>query len=53
MTVEHVFSADSEPCAIDVNVGDSMQWTAGSEEVLEFQEVCIPPYEDGRFENLD
>ncbi len=53
ITVEHAFTKDSEPCAIDVNVGDTMQWTAGNEEELEFYEICIPPYEDGRFLDLD
>ncbi len=53
VTVEHTFTTDSEPCAIEVSVGDTMQWTAGADEVLEFHEVCVPPYDDGRFENLD
>ena len=53
VSVEHAFTTESEPRAIDVNVGDTMQWTAGVNETLEFHEVCIPPYQDGRFENLD
>lgn len=35
---------------VDVEVGQTMQWTA--EEELTFYEICSPPYEDGRFENL-
>jgi len=33
-----------------VNVGDIMQWESISD--LIFFEICEPPYEDGRYENL-
>lgn len=35
-----------------VEVGQTMQWSAGPEDELVFYEVCVPPYEDGRYENL-
>jgi len=34
-----------------VNIGETMQWCTGDEE-LHFYEICYPPYEDGRYENL-
>lgn len=33
-----------------LEVGDTMQWTADEDSVC--YEICYPPYEDGRFENL-
>jgi mannose-6-phosphate isomerase-like protein (cupin superfamily) len=35
-----------------VQVGQIMQWEAGRNSDLVFYEVCYPPYQDGRFENL-
>lgn len=37
---------------VDLKVGDMMQWFAGGSQLTVF-EVCYPPYEDGRFENID
>jgi hypothetical protein len=37
---------------IDIEVGEVMQWQADPNSNLTVYEVCIPPYEDGRFENL-
>jgi hypothetical protein len=37
---------------VAVKVGQIMQWHAGGESDLTFYEICEPPYEDGRFENL-
>jgi len=43
---------NNEPAEpILVNIGDVMQWQAGNE--LVFYEICQPPYEDGRYENLE
>ena len=33
-----------------VAVNDTLQWSADTN--LTFYEICWPPYEDGRFENL-
>lgn len=38
--------------AVMVGVGEIMQWHADGDTDLVFYEVCIPPYEDGRFEDL-
>ena len=47
--VEHHQTADlHEP--VEVKVGDLVQWTAKTD--MFFSEICYPPYEDGRFENL-
>ena len=35
---------------VEVKVGEMMQWEAFED--LVFNEVCYPPYEDGRYENL-
>ena len=36
---------------VTVTVGQLMQWSA-EDEGLTFYEVCQPPYEEGRFENI-
>lgn len=35
-----------------VDVGDTMQWIAADDSELVFYEICFPPYQEGRFENL-
>ncbi len=36
---------------VEIKVGDTVQWEATGD--LEFAEFCYPPYEDGRFKNLN
>lgn len=36
---------------VAVSIGQLMQWTAGPEGLV-YYEICEPPYQDGRFENL-
>lgn len=38
---------------IDVGIGDTMQWQADENSELVAFEMCIPPYENGRYENLE
>lgn len=38
--------------SVNVGIGQTMQWYANTESSLVFYEVCQPPYEDGRFENI-
>ena len=38
--------------SIDVGIGDVMQWLADENSNLVAFEVCIPPYEEGRFEDI-
>lgn len=50
---QYEFQSDSESSEVVVEVGQTMQWYAKSGvEDLCFYEVCMPPYKDGRFENL-
>ena len=49
-TYEH--SADAVSPMVNVAIGEMMQWHANGDTDLVFYEVCEPPYEDGRFENL-
>ena len=37
---------------IAVEIGDIMQWIADKTTPLKFYEICFPPYEEGRYENL-
>lgn len=37
----------------DVNIGEVMQWKSTGKSDLVFYEICFPPYEDGRYENLN
>jgi len=38
---------------IDVGIGDIMQWQADPGYNLIAFEICVPPYKDGRYENLE
>lgn len=37
---------------IDVSIGDLMQWQAKGSTRLVVYEVCFPPYQNGRYENI-
>jgi mannose-6-phosphate isomerase-like protein (cupin superfamily) len=49
--VHEVKDGDS-PLSVDIEVGETMQWEASPDSKLVAYEVCIPPYEPGRFKNL-
>ena len=51
---QEIFQGDASTglFAADVEVGELMQWEAAEDEMLVAYEVCFPPYEDGRFENI-
>ena len=42
-----------EPIVVVVSIGETMQWEADQELDLTAFELCIPSYEDGRFENIE
>ncbi|QQG44524.1 MAG: hypothetical protein HYW86_01250 [Candidatus Roizmanbacteria bacterium] len=42
-----------KPLAVLVEIGELMQWEADKESDLKAYEVCYPPYEDGRYENIE
>ena len=48
--IEYVYP-ETKTREIVVEVGQFMQWEAG-EDNLTFAEICYPPYENGRFENI-
>ncbi len=49
----HVVSGETkEPFVVTVGIGELMQWEADKESNLVAYEICFPPYEDGRYENL-
>ena len=45
---EYNYPGDQEQVVVDV--GQTMQWHA--KEDLTFYELCWPPYQDGRYQNL-
>lgn len=51
-TEEYTFNSPTDP-AVQVDVGQRMQWHANGNEDLIFYEICYPPYADGRFENIE
>ena len=40
------------PIMVTVAVGEKMQWRSDVDSPLVAYEICFPPYEDGRYENL-
>lgn len=42
----------SKTFSLAVQRGELMRWQADEKSTLSFYEICFPPYEDGRFENL-
>jgi len=49
----YAFSEESENMEITVNINQTMQWQASDGSDLMFYEICYPPYQDGRFENIE
>lgn len=41
-----------EPFSVTVGIGELMQWEADKEFSLVAYEVCFPPYEEGRYEDI-
>ncbi len=47
------FVEAAEPTGpITVAIGERMQWEAAADSDLVAYEICFPPYQDGRFENI-
>lgn len=40
------------PVSVTVNIGEQMQWEADPSSSLVAYEVCFPPYENGRYEDI-
>jgi len=49
--VKKVYTAE-KGLEAEIKVGETMQWQAAPDSDLEVYEICYPPYESGRFENL-
>lgn len=50
---EYPVSKDTQkPFTVTVSIGEKMQWPADKNSQLVAYEICFPPYEDGRYENL-
>lgn len=50
---EHLANDDiPKPFTVPVAIGETMQWQADKDSSLVAYEICFPPYEDGRYENL-
>jgi hypothetical protein len=47
-----VYIADGRPISVIVNIDETMQWFADDDSSLTAYEICYPPYEDGRYENI-
>jgi hypothetical protein len=52
-TATYEFDENNKDTGVEVLVGQTMQWHANGDIDLVFYEICEPPYEDGRFENID
>jgi hypothetical protein len=37
---------------VKVEIGELMQWTADEKTGLMVYEICFPPYQDGRYEEI-
>ena len=46
-----VYTFPGDVFEVELHTGDVMQWSAYED--LVFHEVCYPPYEEGRFINLE
>lgn len=52
--VEYPVNEKTEkPFTVTVAIGELMQWQADIESPLVAYEICFPPYEDGRYENIN
>lgn len=51
-TRKYDFTPEQSGEAVRLHVGDIMQWHASGDAELTFYEICAPPYEDGRFEDI-
>jgi len=50
--IHQVDDKHNQEFKIDVGIGDLMQWQADEGCDLIAFEICIPPYEEGRFQNI-
>jgi len=51
--VHEVGQEPDKEFAMKVNIGNQMQWQAAENSSLIAYEICFPPYEEGRFRNIE
>jgi len=54
--IQHIYEVGDEmkePTVVAIAIGELMQWEADPNSNLIVYEVCFPPYEDGRYENIE
>jgi len=49
---EYTVDGTTEGFTYSVQIGETMQWQADGKEPLEIFEICFPPFEEGRFQNI-
>lgn len=47
---QQIYQTDKDNLSVDVKIGEIMQWQATTDLVA--YEICYPPYQDGRYQNL-
>lgn len=52
--LEEIYEVDSQnsPFSIKLEIGDIVQWIAANDSILSIYEICTPPFEAGRFDNI-
>jgi hypothetical protein len=50
--IHHVSETSKRPYYVDIRVGDMIQLFADKDSELLIYEVCFPPYQDGRYQNI-
>lgn len=50
---QDTYVTGKEPISVDVKIGELMQWQANKDSNLVAYEICYPPYQDGRYENIE
>ena len=50
---DKIIHEGKEGLEVEVLIGETMQWIANEDSTLEVYEICYPPYEEGRFKNID
>ena len=48
----HIADGESKEPVVSVEIGEILQWEADTYADFVAYEICFPPYEDGRYENL-
>lgn len=49
---QHAVGESPNPFSVSIEIGETMQWQAADDSPLVAYEICFPPYQDGRFQNL-